>query len=428
MKKLTVGFLLVVLLTFGISSLVLADGTETLGPPSISIASGSGFVASGTGMLSQPGTIVIDVPGSVVQVLLYWSGGVMVPVGDPAPVPPGDDTIVINGTEITGSLIGGSAYFYTSFGVGDFWFSSYRADITGLGLVGPGANTLTVEGMDFGGVENNGAGVLVIYDDGSEYTDIQIADGLDLAYVGFPDPRRTTVPQTFNFASATVERTADLSMFFGSVSTGDFRPSSIEVTVAGTTTTFSDLLSSNNGPQWDTVNLQVNIPAGADNLTVQALSRDDNNTGAKPASFSWIAAGLSVPPPPPGGEGCTPGGWAGGNGAFRWDEFPDGDWNPPNGNPFYHVTVFNLFFTSWSSLDGLSMYDLVSKGGGKDDARKAARSLVAAYLNATHASVNYPLSTTDLNNAWDDAVDGTIEFIDLHRQLDEFNNLGCELD
>jgi hypothetical protein len=25
-------------------------------------------------------------------------------------------------------------------------------------------------------------------------------------------------------------------------------------------------------------------------------------------------------------------------------------------------------------------------------------------------------------------VDGTIEFIDLHRQLDEFNNLGCELD
>lgn len=52
---------------------IAADGTETLGPPSIPIADGTGIVAAGTGMVTQPGTINIDVPvgASVNQVLLY---------------------------------------------------------------------------------------------------------------------------------------------------------------------------------------------------------------------------------------------------------------------------------------------------------------------------------------------------------------------
>ena len=75
-KKLTVLFI-VELLTFGIFSLALADGTETLGPPTIAIASGSGSVAAGTGLHdAQPGTITIDVPGNVNQALLYWGGAV----------------------------------------------------------------------------------------------------------------------------------------------------------------------------------------------------------------------------------------------------------------------------------------------------------------------------------------------------------------
>jgi hypothetical protein len=55
--------------------------------------------------------------------------------------------------------------------------------------------------------------------------------------------------------------------------------------------------------------------------------------------------------------------WEDGNSAFRWDEFPDDDWNPPNANPFYHETKFNDFFTPWASLEGLTMIELVSKGG-----------------------------------------------------------------
>ena len=60
---LSVLVILVVLLAYGTSSLVLADGTETLGPPSISIASGSGIVAAGAGLnYVQPGIINLDVP------------------------------------------------------------------------------------------------------------------------------------------------------------------------------------------------------------------------------------------------------------------------------------------------------------------------------------------------------------------------------
>jgi hypothetical protein len=64
-KKLTVGFLFVVISTFGISSIALADGTGTLGPPSITITSGTGVVTEGTGLETQAGTINIDVPGAV---------------------------------------------------------------------------------------------------------------------------------------------------------------------------------------------------------------------------------------------------------------------------------------------------------------------------------------------------------------------------
>ena len=52
---------------------VQADGTETLGSPSIPIASGTGIVAAGTGLSQiQPGTIDITLPGAPVQVIAYW--------------------------------------------------------------------------------------------------------------------------------------------------------------------------------------------------------------------------------------------------------------------------------------------------------------------------------------------------------------------
>jgi hypothetical protein len=88
-----------------ILSPVWADGTETLGPPSIGIAAGSGTVAAGVGLASGTGTITIDVPGTVKQALLYWEGFMNTNTAGPA-------TLTVNGTTVTGTLIGGPAFFF----------------------------------------------------------------------------------------------------------------------------------------------------------------------------------------------------------------------------------------------------------------------------------------------------------------------------
>jgi hypothetical protein len=415
-RTLALTVLVVLLASLALPSVVMfADGTETLGDPSIPIAMGSGFVASGVGLGVQPGTITIDVPAgaTVNQVLLYWSNEFVGPGF-------GDDTITVSGNSVTGTSIGGPTYFY--YYNGEVYVQSFRADITGLGLVGPGPNTLTIGDLDYIGL---GAGVLVIFDDGSGTIDIQIRDGNDLAYYQFAPPLDTTVPQTFNFAPAPADRTADLLIFAASV--GPDRPNAIKITVDGTITMLVDLLGSFDGDWWDTLSVPVSIPAGASSLEVQVLSYDDGS-GRQPASLNWIGAGLSLPPPPPpGGEGCTPGAWRGGNGDFRWDIASDPDWNPPGGNPFYHDTLFNDYFAPWGSLGGKTMWDLVKQGGGPDPARKAARSLVAAYLNASHGDVDYPLTTAELEALWNDAVAGGT-FLDLHLQLDQLNNLGCQFE
>jgi hypothetical protein len=46
----------------------LADGTETLGPASIPIATGTGIAAGGVGLNTQPGPLTVEVPpGAVVK-------------------------------------------------------------------------------------------------------------------------------------------------------------------------------------------------------------------------------------------------------------------------------------------------------------------------------------------------------------------------
>ena len=175
---------------------VLADGDETLGPPiGISIESGTSILAAGTGMLTKAGTIDITIPLGVTikQALLYWQG-----VENP------DDNIIVdgNGTEITGSLIGTA-------GPDDNRFC-FRADITARGFVSPGPNSLSVSGLEFD--VNNGAGVLVIIDDGFNAAEIDLLDGDDFAFANLDPPYDTTVPQTFYFTPENVDRTASLSV------------------------------------------------------------------------------------------------------------------------------------------------------------------------------------------------------------------------
>ncbi len=137
---------------------------------------------------------------------------------------------------------------------------------------------------------------------------------MDLAFVNFSEPRKSTIAQTFTFAATSGDRAANLSMFFGSVAGsisgfGSDRPNRIDITVAGVTTALANPLASNDSEEWDTFNFPVDIPAGATELTVQAFSINpldpSNTSNPKPASLVWTAAALSVPPEPIGAIGDT---------------------------------------------------------------------------------------------------------------------------
>ena len=128
-------------------------------------------------------------------------------------------------------------------------------------------------------------------------------------------------------------------------------------------------------------------------------------------------------------EGCTPGFWRGGTGSELWNQVADPDWATAGGagsNPFIHTKVFNEFFTPHGGLDGLTMFDLVSRGSGPDLERKTARMLVAAYLNASFG-LNFGFTPQQLEDAWTAFVNGGGTDNTLFNQLAEANNRDCPL-
>jgi uncharacterized surface anchored protein len=135
-------------------------------------------------------------------------------------------------------------------------------------------------------------------------------------------------------------------------------------------------------PYVDTVELSIATPNGA-------------------ATHIWVNT--------PGFEGCTPGFWQGGAGSQLWNEPNDPQWVYGGANPFIHTTVFNTFFPTVtdSRLAGKTMMDLVGSGGGSDWAVKAARDMVAAYLNESAFPDTYAATSLgDLTTMWYAAVAG----------------------
>ena len=128
-------------------------------------------------------------------------------------------------------------------------------------------------------------------------------------------------------------------------------------------------------------------------------------------------------------HGCTPGFWQGGTGSLLWNQVSDPDWVTAGGagtNPFIHTMLFNDFFTSHSNLDGLTMFDLVSTGGGPDLVRKTARMLVAGYLNASFG-LNFGFTPQQLEDSWTAFVNGGGTNSTLFHQLSQANNRLCPI-
>lgn len=395
-------FLATMLAGAALAAPVAADGTEELGIPSVPIESGSGVITAGTGTRVQPATINLSVPSgaTIQQVLVYWEGQSQYQ----AP----DSTINLNGSEITGTLIGGPTSVYSN------WMTTtHRADITALGLITAGANAIAVSGMDFDRA-NGGAGLMVIYADGSE-SQITLFDGNDFAFANYDGTRQSTVAKTFTFAPANVDRTADLDMFFSSVHGPDhlgLRPSVLEVSVSGVVTAYPNVLGSLDGDEWDTFQAPVSIPAGASSVTVQAFSEDRLGTGFLPASLVWNAASLSIDLPQVvrGGEGCTPGYWGRPHHLGSWTGYATTD---------KYGTVFGVTATGDPTL-----LAAVNKRGGGESA--LMRHAVAALLNTTSSGVNYRYTTAQVISMVQSAYSSG-DFETTKDELEVENESGCQL-
>jgi hypothetical protein len=289
-------------------SAAFADGTETLGPSTLATATGTGTIQMGIGTDDFPiGVIEFTVPdgATVEQAILYWEGS----MDDPDQL--GETEVVSldigdgNGDQpVPGQLIGGETDFvYNGF------ITTYRADITDR--VGGGYNRLVISGLPYDD-NRDGAGVIIVIDDGSEAKDIQIQDGNDGAYFDWPAPLDTMAPVTFTFDASDVDRDGDLILQVGGVTNDDGlgRTTTIDVEVyEGNTLVNSFLLAdklvSSEGAEWDVYsiladpNASLLIPAGADSLTFQLDSRDAANgnpfEGRTPASMVMLASTLELP-------------------------------------------------------------------------------------------------------------------------------------
>jgi len=276
-----------------------ADGTEELGLPSIPIANGSYIVVEGTGLHeAQPGQIEIAIPSDtdIAQVLLYWGGRTLRPSTYPnGELSHGDsDTIMVNGEVLTGIHIGGPT-------LNPYSCDAYRVDITSissnLGWIQVGqTNILAVDGLDFSH-HNAGASLVVILDDGTA-SNIQILDDCDYAY---KTHNLETVPVDLAFEASNVDRIGYLQLIVTDIDTP--RPAAVDVTVDGVTTRVTEDLLENEGDFLDIVQLEVSVPAGVTNLTVQMLSIDDD-TGQDPASLAWICTTWDIAEPNVS-QGCT---------------------------------------------------------------------------------------------------------------------------
>lgn len=108
----------------------------------------------------------------------------------------------------------------------------------------------------------------------------------------------------------------------------------------------------------------------------------------KMLGVSRLSAAASTPPPPPPPpvegivKGCRPAFWIGA-GSTWWNTASDANWTGHGQNPFAHATLFTAVFRGNNAVNGRTMWGIISNPG-TSNARRAARELIAAFLNARY--------------------------------------------
>jgi hypothetical protein len=374
------------------------------------IATGTNFVTAGVGTNDGgANTIEVEVPSdaTVEAVFLYWARR----LDDPESAP--ESEILVDGSTVAGTIVGGPIETSDN----RLTPVTYRADITGEGLVDPGTSSFTVQD-DVSPSRALGASVLVFYDDGGDASGMSLWDGVDFAWNGDNvDWRQNASPVTFEFDAADSDRSADLVLFVGDAERPD-RPNELDITIGGTTTTVDQPFTAAQGDLWDNYVQTLTIPAGVTEVTVEPISPDEPDA----SSLVWSTAALSIEPLGGGGEGCTPGYWRQPQHFDSWQGHDPGDLLS---DVFDVPSDLELQRPEREDPEDLTLLDgLVLRGGGVN---ALIRHAVAALLNASSDDVDYDLTEAEVIEAFNDAVDGG-DVEGTKDELEGFNEQGCPLD
>jgi len=267
----------------------LAGGCDDIpGKRIAAVGVGLDGTTSGTITLGSlpPGAVVVDA-------WLYWNG-------DTDSVDGGDPNVTFGGVALgppdVQTFTGGAAWEF-----GARYAYAHWVDVgpNGQNIV-TGNGSWLLEDVSFS-LWNNGAGLVVIYEDPALSDTAHtawLADGLDLAHGHAPPPPSVpgTEPVIFPFEPADVERTATLYSIAGGVVPGkdtamhwefgftEPAPISITYDIYTSTLVITDPFQSADGVAWDTFMFTTTVPADATYIIVQAESRDT----ADAADLEWI--------------------------------------------------------------------------------------------------------------------------------------------
>lgn len=258
-------------------------------------AAGVGLEGLGAGTKS----IVIEIGGPVQAAILYW-------VVRDRPCPDDGATctipfqpyqaqeLIFDGHSMTGTALGSKLQRVGAVGqrmnnIG------YRADVTGIvQAAGQGLQTFTITNGDtanHSSLRLNGAGLVVLYTDASDPTVYEVIafDGLNFAFgrVDQPAPAQVTKPVTFTYASSAATRMADFVTFTAGGTPG--RPNRIDIS---NNLSLVNQIVGIDGVSWDTLQREIDVPAGSSSTTVQMFSEPFDE---RPDSLLWQFAALRIP-------------------------------------------------------------------------------------------------------------------------------------
>lgn len=390
---------------------------------------GLSIAVAGAGLLTgRSKTLTLTVGGPVELALLYWAGrDYPCPVDAPdsghcvlpATGPYKDQVLSFDGATVTGALIGSEIKPDTN--AGPINNLGYFADVTDqVRAKGTGRLIFTVADGDPASnlAALDGAGLLVVWTDPAKpaAARVIIYHGLDFAYGEDRTPGETQVTDPFTFvhgAARASDRQGSLVLFVGD--SEGIGPNRVDVS---RNPSLVNRLTGSSGAQWDAIRSPVTIPAGAGATTVQIFSEP---IGKNPESLLWTTAALWVPLPVL--TGCSSAVWSG---------LPTDIWVLAGANPNQRVRDTFRESAPYGAVGTATLRSALRFRSGPDllGAVKAlVRAGTAAFLNAGHPKIEYPLTQTQVITKVDTALrsGAAAAILAAAQDLDEANGAACPL-